>query len=262
MLANRHSENIRRFVDAALPLSHWGQTYFDIRLMELSLIDSMFDRPISRGGHRALDIGCGIGLGSVFLADHFTAVDGTDIDEIGVAFRVQRPAPLAGQEILEKLGISKVWLNCGDTLDFLRTRPDAYDFIFSCFVLEHVPKLQPLVDQMALALRPGGRTIHIVPNTHDTIIQLLLKNLDSFWKNVGRALSVKKIQGRTDGRLTGSLFTPITHSEFIDDYRDQFEVNSLEHYILPLLNSGLRVLDIKPIREHAFGILAEKPAIR
>ncbi len=122
MLAARQSENIRRFVDAALPLSHWGQAYFDIRSMELSLVESMFGNPISRGGRRALDVGCGVGL--------------------------------------------------------------------------------------------------------------------------------------------ASMFTPITHSEFIDNYGDQSEINSLEHYLMPMLNAGLRVLDVKPIREHAYGILAEKPADR
>jgi len=51
-------------------------------------------------GGRALDIGCGIGLAAVYLADHFSSVDGTDIDEIGVTFHVDRPAPIAEAEIL------------------------------------------------------------------------------------------------------------------------------------------------------------------
>ena len=64
--------------------------------------------------------------------------------------------------------------------------------------------------------------------------------------------------GRAEGRLQGSLFTPITHSEFLPDYRQQFDVNSSDHYLFPMLRAGLRVLDIKPMREHAYGILAMK----
>jgi|GEM_PF-3573198 len=100
---------------------------------------------------------------------------------------------------------------------------------------------------------------HIVPNTHDTIIQLLQRNLEPIRQNIRKAMAAKKLLGRVDGRLMGSLFTPITHSEFFDDYRQQFEVNSSEHYLFPMLGAGLKVLDIKPMSEHAYGILAEKP---
>lgn len=259
MFADRLSENIRRFVHEALPLSHWGERYFDIRLMELELTDSLFSGVISLGGGRALDIGCGIGLAAVYFADHFSYVDGTDIDEIGVAFHVDRPAPIAGAEILRRLNFDSVQLHCGDTFKFLSARPEHYDFIFSSFVLEHVSDIEQLIFNAASALRPGGRMFHIVPNTHDTIIQLLQRNLEPIRQNIRKAIAAKRVPGRVDGRLMGSLFAPITHSEFIDDYRQQFEVNSSEHYLFPMLGAGLKILDIKPMREHAYGILAEKP---
>jgi len=259
MFANNLSENIRRFVAESLPLSHWGEKYFDIRLMELALADSMFGGIISRGGERALDIGCGIGLAAVYLGDHFKYVDGTDIEDIGVAFHVEYPAPIAGSEILKRLEMPSVQLYCGDTSEFLDKRTEYYDFIFSCFVLEHVPDLSSLLNKATAALRPGGRMFHIVPNTHDTIIQLLQRNLEPIQKNIRKAVSVRKVVGRVDGKLMGSMFTPITHSEFIDCYIEQFAVNSSEHYLFPMLEAGLRVLDIKPMREHSYGILAEKP---
>jgi hypothetical protein len=49
MFADNLSNNICRFVAESLPLSHWGERYFDIRLMELALADSMFGGVISRG---------------------------------------------------------------------------------------------------------------------------------------------------------------------------------------------------------------------
>jgi SAM-dependent methyltransferase len=252
-------ESVRRFVTEALPYSHFGQAHFNVRLMELALADSLFSGVFSRGGTRALDIGCGIGLAATFLSQHFGHVDGTDIDDIGVAFKVDRAAPLVGQELLAKAGVSGVSLHCGDTLSFLRERRDAYDFIFSHFVMEHIPDLEPVCDAIFSCLKSGGRTFHIVPNTHDTINQLLQFNLQPLWPNIARAWKQRSTVGRTEGRMQGWLFTPITHSEFLTDYSQQFEVNSSDHYLFPLIASGLRVVDIKPMREHAYGILAEKP---
>ena len=54
--------NVARFVKEAIPYSNWGMTYFNIRLMELALIESPLDGPITRGGSRALEFGCGLGL--------------------------------------------------------------------------------------------------------------------------------------------------------------------------------------------------------
>jgi SAM-dependent methyltransferase len=261
MFADSLPENIRRFTHEALPLSHWGERYFDIRLMELKLADSLFSGVISRGGERALDIGCGIGLAAVYLSEYFSSVDGTDIDEIGVAFHVDRPAPIVGAEILSRLKLKTVQLHCGDSFEFLDARSECYDFIFSSFVLEHVPDVEKMIFCAAGALRRGGRMFHIVPNTHDTIIQLLLRNLEPVRQNIRKAISVRRQPGRVDGKLMGSLFSPITHSEFIDDYRQQFDINSLEYYLFPMLMAGLNIIDIKPMREHSFGILAEKPTI-
>ena len=252
-------EPVRRFVSVAMPYSNWGQDYFEIRLMELMMADSMFGGVFSKGGRAALDIGCGLGLASVFMAQHFSEVDGTDIDEIGVTFRIDKGAPLVGMELLQRIGQDRIHLGCGDTVAFLRERPQKYDLIMSHFVLEHVSALDELCDALSASLRPGGRTFHIVPNTHDTVNQLLLQNLQPLWPSIKKAWQGRHAPGRSEGRLMGHLFTPITHSEFIDDYRKQFEINSSEHFLFPLIRSGLRILDIKPMREHSYGILAVKP---
>lgn len=250
---------MQAFVQEALPYSHWGMRYFEIRLMECALADGMFGGVLSQGGARALDVGCGLGLAAMYLAEHFDAVDGTDLDHVDAAFAAGKPAAVVGQEIMSRLGKKNVSLHCGDTLAFLAARPESYDLIFSCFVLEHVEDIEALTHAMAAALKPGGRMFHIVPNTHDTIIQLLTRNLDPLLPNAKTAWALRKTEGRAEGRLQGNLFTPITHSEFLSDYRQQFEVNSTEHYVFPLLNAGMTVRDIKPMREHAYGLLATKP---
>ncbi len=248
---------LEKFIEAALPYSHWGATYFEIRLLEYELADSLFGDIISAGGDRALDVGCGLGLACVYLARTFSHVEGTDIDAPGEAFKTDLAPPAVGRELLKAEGILKVALNCGDTLEFLKERENIYDFIFSHFVMEHVPDLPPLCAAIYRALKPGGKTLHIVPNTHDTIIQLLDYNLRPLVELRRQAHAAHKTE-RTSGRKQGHLFTPMPHSEFISDYRLQFEVNTSEHYLFPMMKAGLKIRDIKPMREHAYGILAEK----
>jgi 2-polyprenyl-3-methyl-5-hydroxy-6-metoxy-1,4-benzoquinol methylase len=255
----RMGPNVQAFVQEALPFSHWGMRYFDIRLMEYALADGMFANVLSRGGARAVDVGCGLGLASTYLADFFENVDGTDLDHVDAAFAGGRPAAIVGQEIITRIGVSNISLHCGDSIAFLNQNAGAYDLVFSHFVLEHVAEINEITSAMARALRPGGRMFHIVPNTHDTIIQLLTRNLDPLAENAKTAWKLRGQTGRVDGRIQGNLFTPITHSEFISDYREQFDVNCSERYLFPLLEAGLIVRDIKPMREHAYGILAEKP---
>jgi 2-polyprenyl-3-methyl-5-hydroxy-6-metoxy-1,4-benzoquinol methylase len=250
----------QRFIDHALPFAHWGQAYFDIRSMELMMLDGMFPGVLEGKEKIALDVGCGVGFAASWLSPRFARVDGTDIEELGVAFRVERPSPIVGNELMQKAAIGNVSLHCGDTFDYLRDRPATYDLVTSVFVMEHVEEIQRLCDGIAHSLKPGGQTLNVVPNTHDTIIQLLVKNLNPFRQNFRDAWRLRTESRRAEGRRFGSLFAPITHSEFISDYRQQFDVNSLERYVFPMIRAGLVIRDVKPCREHSYAILAEKPA--
>ncbi len=251
--------NLEPYIEQALPYSHWGRRYFEIRHFEYRLADSLFGDIISKGGESACDIGCGLGFAAAYLRQYFSKVEGTDIDFVDEAFNADVPASVVGQRIFEHLE-SDVRLSCGDTVEFLRDRPETFDFVFSHFVMEHVEHLSPLCEAAFMATKPGGFNLHVVPNTHDTIIQLLVKNLGDAGTLADRADEVAEVDGRVDGRQQGRLYTPITHSEFISDYRDQFEVNAIEHYLEPLMEAGFKIRDVKPMREHAYGVLAEKPA--
>ena len=249
----------QRFVDEALPFSHWGQKYFDIRAMELMMLDGMFPGVLTGTDQVALDVGCGVGFAASWLSPRFARVDGTDIEDLGVAFKVDRPSPVVGNELIAAAGIENVSLYCGDTFGFLAERPATYDLITSVFVMEHVEEIERLCNGIAASLKPGGRTLNIVPNTHDTMIQLFVKNLNPLRQNIRDAWRLRKSRDRAEGRRFGSLFAPITHSEFLSDYRQQFDVNSLERYVFPMLEAGLVVRDVKPCREHSYAILCERP---
>lgn len=161
---------------------------------------------------------------------------------------------------MQQAGIANVTLNCGDTFDFLEQRDATYDMVLSVFVMEHVEEIDRLCHGISKTLKPGGKTLNIVPNTHDTIIQLLQKNLSPLIENLKTAWKLRKSTARADGGRFGGMIAPITHSEFLSDYREQFAVNSLERYIFPMVRSGLVIRDIKPVREHSFAIVAEKVA--
>jgi 2-polyprenyl-3-methyl-5-hydroxy-6-metoxy-1,4-benzoquinol methylase len=255
-------KDLEKFVAMAKPYSHWPDAYFRIRCLEYELIDGMFGDLFRRGGDRMLDFGCGIGLASVWMAQYFDHVDGCDLDELGDAFKGEQPSVRIGQDLIRSIELKNVTLYAGNTLEFLRQSHEKYNFIFSHFVLEHVPDLPPLCIAMYDALVPGGRSFHVVPNTHDTINQLLIQNLIPPEENrrVARyAAQNIPADGRYLRELANGWFAPVTHSEFISDYRDQFAVNSSEHYLFPMIEAGFRVRDMRPLREHAYGILLEKP---
>ena len=254
-----YTETVKSFLQEAQPYSNWGESYFETRVLEYKIIDSLFGEIFSQGGKAALDLGCGLGLACVHMSETFSQVDGTDIDLAGAAFNSTLAPPKIGSEIVQRLKLPRISIHCGDSIDFLKQRAKTYDLIFSHFVLEHVPELQPMLDQCFTALTPGGKCLHIVPNTHDTIIQLLKKNMEPFFSNLFNAFRLRNEKNRVNTRLQGNVFTPITHSEFISDYSQQFSINSLEHYLFPIVRAGFKVREIKPVREHAYGILCEKP---
>lgn len=157
---------------------------------------------------------------------------------------------------MREAGITNANLHSGNTLPYLQDSAEFFDFIFSNFVMKHVEHLGSFCQAMYLALKPGGKSLHIVPNTHDTMCQLLIQNLQPAEKNASLVMAGDLYEKETGQKrrlreMGRGWIAPVTHSEFIHDYRDQFEVNSLERYLWPLMDAGFRIRDIKPTREHA-----------
>ncbi len=225
------------------------------------MADSLFGEVFSKGGGRFLDVGCGMGLACVWAAQHFDTVDGCDLDQLDDAFKTSEPAVRVGAQIIDEIGMTNARLFAGDVAGFLSERKEHYDVLFSHFVLEHVEHLEELCALMFGALKSGGFSFHIVPNTHDTVNQLLVQNLVPIEENENVLKYLRETNAPGERMLKKTehgWYVPITHSEFISDYRAQFEVNSSEHFLFPLMESGFKVRDIKPMREHSYGILLEK----
>jgi SAM-dependent methyltransferase len=102
-------------------------------------------------GMRCLDVGCGAGDVSLFLASLVGpsgAVVGIDSD--GVQLDLVRAE-------CHRLGVTNVELVLQDMMQL--EMDDAYDVVYSRFVLEHLPHPLEAVRRMWRAVRPGGLLI-------------------------------------------------------------------------------------------------------
>lgn len=102
-------------------------------------------------GGRGLDLGCGDGSITQLVGQELAAewdLVGLDPDEEELA-------------LAAKLGLySALHMAQGDAI------PEAdasFDFVFSNSVLEHVPNLEGVLDEVARVTRPGGRIVATVP---------------------------------------------------------------------------------------------------
>jgi 2-polyprenyl-3-methyl-5-hydroxy-6-metoxy-1,4-benzoquinol methylase len=90
-------------------------------------------------GEKALDIACGEGRNSVFLARHGFSVTGLDISEAGIAKARERTA------------------REGVQADFRLADLEAYEFTGTCDLIVNVNfLLRDLIPKMVHALNPGG----------------------------------------------------------------------------------------------------------
>ncbi|MEW6376487.1 MAG: class I SAM-dependent methyltransferase [Thermodesulfobacteriota bacterium] len=113
-------------------------------------------------GNALIDVGCGIGEFLVRLQDRFHTLVGVDISQPEIEFAKKR------------LGnSSNVFLHCGKLESF--HFPDEHFNVCLCpDVLEHVPTLFPLLQEIYRILRTHGDLIVTVPNWYDIIVSKIL----------------------------------------------------------------------------------------
>jgi SAM-dependent methyltransferase len=106
-------------------------------------------RPHLRPNLRVLDLGCNNGNLSLYLARAGCEVTGIDLAQNAVD---------AARRSAEHYRLANARFQC---LDFLTqwNEPAAFDLIFCWSVIEHIPDDQAFVNQIARALKPGGRLL-------------------------------------------------------------------------------------------------------
>jgi ubiquinone/menaquinone biosynthesis C-methylase UbiE len=100
-----------------------------------------------RGG-RALEIGCGRGVGTELVLDVFGAarVDAFDLDPDMVA-RAKARLASRGDRV-------KLWVGDATNVD---ATDETYDAVFDFGIVHHVPKWRDALGEVHRVLRPGGR---------------------------------------------------------------------------------------------------------
>ena len=99
-------------------------------------------------GARALELGCGCGVGTELVLDVFGArhVDAFDLDPQMVELARARLAP-HGSRV-------RIWQGDAEHID----APDAtYDAVFDFAIVHHVPDWRGALSEVARVLKPGGR---------------------------------------------------------------------------------------------------------
>lgn len=242
--------------------------YFRLRTYEFrvlrQLLPMYFDR--ARQYEMALEIGCNFGYKSILLSPYAKQLLAVDIPatydgcELG---EFKRTTEVAKILVNEKMGISHVefknmWPND------LKIGNESVDFIFTEYVLEHIPDLKGAIREMGRVLRKGTVMIHTVPNTHDAIRAYLDANINI---TLGRLLRIAKSQlgaflkrqkkNKPTLRWNATIVPPC-HSDHIHNFSKQLDIYTLENYLFPMLENGFTIERILSTREHNYVVVARK----
>ncbi len=125
---------------------------------QASRLADLFHRDIRYpAGSRVLEVACGVGAQTIFLAANSP-------DAEVIALDLSRSSLLQANQRLRDARYSNVAFQVADVLS-LPYRPGVFDHGFVCFLLEHLPDPLEALRRLKTVLRPGG-TITIIEGDH------------------------------------------------------------------------------------------------
>lgn len=242
-----------------------GPGYFRVRRLEFALQRMLQPQAFASRFEHALELGCGLGYKALLWSGFADEVVGVDMPTTYHGFASRQPAAQAGQDILERVGASRVSLRTGELLPFLADTPETFDLIYSDYLLEHIEDPATLCRAVHRALRPGGTTLHIVPVASLAYMELARTNASISLASLREAVAgtFKRWLGRE--RRTASLtpngwLLPLPHSEFACSFAEQIGIYTLERSLFPMIEAGLTIKAVTPVRDTAVSVWAVRQA--
>jgi ubiquinone/menaquinone biosynthesis C-methylase UbiE len=131
----------------------------NIRLQDQAstLVDLLHADTVFPAGSRILEAGCGVGAQTVALAKRSPGARFTSIDISETSVREAR-------EKVASAGLTNVHFQQGDIFK-LTFEPNSFDYVFVCFVLEHLPKPVEALSILKTFIKPGG-TVIVIEGDH------------------------------------------------------------------------------------------------
>ena len=108
-------------------------------------------------GVRVLEAGCGVGAQTVLLARNSPATEFVSVD-------ISSDSVQATEAAVRRAGLSNVTCQTAD-LFHLPFPASAFDHVFICFVLEHLPEVAEALSRLKEVLKPGG-TLTVIEGDH------------------------------------------------------------------------------------------------
>lgn len=173
--------------DKCRHLERWP-SYYHRRYLEFLSYYELF--PEKRVG-RVLELGCGIGYQSAFLASMAEEVIATDLPEENT--EAHAPGMKVAEDLHKALKISNVKLiPCSaEELPF----PDkSFDMVFSSHVLEHVPDQEKALKEISRVLKDNGLHFCVVPTRAEKVYAFFNFYLYLLQRVFARVLNGKRNQ--------------------------------------------------------------------
>ena len=122
-----------------------------------TLVDLLHSDTSYPSGSAVLEVGCGTGAQTVTLARRSPGarIVAVDISEGSLA---------AARESMRSAGVGNVTFQQADVYS-MAFAPGAFDHLFACFVLEHLPRPREALERLGRVLKPGG-TITVIEGDH------------------------------------------------------------------------------------------------
>jgi ubiquinone/menaquinone biosynthesis C-methylase UbiE len=108
-------------------------------------------------GSRVLEAGCGVGAQTITLAKNSPGALITSID-------ISEASVNEARKKVEAAGFANVHFEQADIFN-LPYKPESFDHLFICFVLEHLPQPVDALKMLKKYLKPGG-TITVIEGDH------------------------------------------------------------------------------------------------